>query len=116
MKKTSQFFFLHVTILVLALSFVMSKAAALYMSQNGMFSLPCILSLMAYVVLTVIYAAAWQYNLENYELSFLYTNRCFYMIWSQIFAVAIFQETLYHNNIIGLILIFIGVWVNSKDV
>ena len=87
----------------------------MYMSKYGFFSFPCIASLLLYAVLTVIYAVGWQYNLERFELSFLYTNRTFYMVWSQIFAVRIFGDEIYWNNILGLLLIFSGVWVNSKD-
>lgn len=114
-KKVREIFFLHATIFILAISFVMSKLAAESMSQYGLFSLPCMRSLFFYGILTVIYATAWQHHLEKFELSFLYTNRSFYMIWSQIFAVLIFKDKLYVSNLLGLILIFTGVWVNSKD-
>lgn len=114
-KRVGEFLFLHITIFILALSFVASKWASIYMSQDGIFSISCIASLFVYFILTVVYAIAWQYNLEKFELSFLYTNRSFYMIWSQIFAVLIFKDELYLSNLIGLVLIFAGVWVNSKD-
>lgn len=37
------------------------------------------------------------------------------MIWTQLFAVLIFKDRLYLNNAAGLVLIFMGVWVNAKD-
>ena len=114
-RGINQIIFLHFTIFVLALSFVASKSASMYMSSLGLFSWQCAGSLVLYLLLTVIYAVTWQHNLEVFDLSFLYTNRSLYMIWSQIFAVVIFRDTIYLNNIIGLFLIFIGVWVNSKD-
>lgn len=113
--QIKKFMFLHVTIFILAASFAASKAASMYMSRYGFFSFPCVGSLILYAALTGIYAIAWQYNLERFELSFLYTNRTFYMLWSQIFAVQIFGEEIYWNNVLGLTLIFFGVWVNSKD-
>ena len=114
-KKIWKIFFLQCTIFIFAASCVASKFAAEYMSEYGLFSLPCITALFLYGTFTVAYAVAWQYNLEKFELSFLYTNRSFYMIWTQLFAVLIFKDRLYLNNAAGLVLIFMGVWVNAKD-
>lgn len=115
-KDCTSVIFLHVTIFILAVSYVASKAASMCMGKYGLFSMQCMACLGAYIILTAVYAVTWQYNLEKFDLSFLYTNRCFYMIWSQIFAVKIFGDDLFVNNVAGLLLIFVGVWVNSKDV
>lgn len=93
-----------------------NKIASNYMNCEGMFSSHCIVFLGIYTVLTIVYAILWQCNLEKYELSFLYTNRVLYMVWSQIFAVIIFENHISINNVLGLLIIIIGTWVNSKDV
>lgn len=114
-NKLWKIFFLQCTIFIFAASCGASKFAAGYMSEYGLFSIPCIAALFFYGIFTAAYAVAWQYNLEKFELSFLYTSRSFYMVWTQLFAVLLFGEHLYLNNVAGLVLIFTGVWVNAKD-
>lgn len=115
-KIFTNFLFLHITVFVFALSLVANKMASNYLAINGIWSRGFILSIVLYGGLTVLYAISWQINLEKYKLSFLYMNRAFYMVWSQLFAVLIFNNKLYVENIVGLCLIIIGVWVNSRDV
>ena len=114
-KKITNQIVLHGIILILALSFVASKIASNYMSEKGLFSIECIIALGAYAVLTVIYAIGWQYSLERFPLSFLYTNRSLYMIWSLLFAILIFNNDVYWNNVLGLLFIVVGVVLNSRD-
>lgn len=107
--------FLHITVFIYALGSLTNKFASMYMEDPGIFSIEFIISFCLFGGFTVLYAIAWQYNLEKFDLSFLYINKNFYMIWTQIFAVVIMHNKLYWNNIVGLVLIFIGGWVNSKD-
>ena len=107
---------MSILILIFALSLVANKLASNYLASVGVFSKGFWGYMILYGLLTIIYAMSWQINLEKYKLSFLYMNRSFYMVWSQIFAIIIFNNKIYLENIIGLGLIIIGVWVNSKDV
>lgn len=111
-NKIKNFAFLHFTLLILALSFVFSKLASNCLASKGVSDFGFIVNLGIYVVLTAIYTLFWQLLLERFNLSFLYCNRAFHLIWMQVFAVIIFHNQITKENIIGLILIFIGVFIN----
>ena len=108
-------FFLHITIFILAVSFAFNKAASNSLNEFGITSPQFLLFMTIYIILTVAYALMWQHNLERFELGFLYTNRSFYLIWSQLIAVIVFKNQIGIINIIALGFIFLGVWVNFKD-
>ena len=109
------FIFLHITVFIFAVSLVANKIASNSLAKDGVLSVGFIVGLLAYGILTIVYAITWQLNLERFNLSFLYMNRSFYMVWSQIFAVIIFGNEVKICNIIGISLIIIGVVVNSRD-
>ena len=61
-----------------------------------------------------VYAIAWQKVIKKFDLNVAYANRTVYLIWSQIWAVFIFHESLTVTNMIGLLVVFIGVLVVQK--
>lgn len=62
----------------------------------------------------MIYAVIWQKVIKQIDLSVAYANKTVYLIWSQIWAVLLFHETLTPQNIVGLILVFAGVLVVQR--
>lgn len=52
--------------------------------------------------------------IKKFDLNVAYANRTVYLIWSQIWAVFIFHESLTVTNMIGLLVVFIGVLVVQK--
>ncbi len=115
-SKLARYLYLQISVFILAVSAAFHKAAADMWGNEGEIHLPVILCIAAYLVLMLVYAVMWQRNLEQFELGFLYTNRCLCTIWAQIIAVVVFKNKIYALNVIGLLLIFWGVWINSKDV
>ena len=61
----------------------------------------------------VVYAFFWQIVIKKIPLNVGYANRSVYLIWSQIWAVFIFNEQLSMQNIIGLAIVMAGVIVVS---
>ena len=51
---------------------------------------------------------------KKFTLSTAYANKSVYLIWSQVWAVLIFRENLTVNNIIGMLIVFIGVMVVQR--
>ena len=62
-----------------------------------------------------VYALAWQKVIKKFELNVAYANRSIYLIWSQVWAVAIFHENLTVRNIVGLLIVFAGVIIVSTQ-
>ncbi len=55
-----------------------------------------------------IYAILWQQIIKRVDLSVAYVNRSVAIMWSMIWAVIIFGETITVSNIIGVILVIAG--------
>ena len=55
-----------------------------------------------------IYAIAWQMVMKKFDLSTAYANKSVYLIWSQLWAVLIFKESLSISNIIGMLVVFLS--------
>ena len=60
-------------------------------------------------------ALAWQKVIRRFELNVAYANRTVYLIWSQVWAVMIFHENLTARNILGLLIVFVGVMIVSTQ-
>ena len=111
MEKIKDFAFLHACILVFSLTSVFSKFAALSYNELGLMSPRFAIFACLMLLDCVVYAFFWQKAIRKIDLNIGYANRSVYLIWSQVWAVAIFGETLTVRNIIGLIVVFIGVLV-----
>jgi len=113
MGRVKDFLLLHLCIIVFSLTSVFSKAAANRYNEGG-FKDPQ-LYLFAFLMLLVcaIYAFFWQKVIKNIDLHVAYANRSVYLIWAQLWAVTIFGEHLSTKNILGLVVVLIGVVVVS---
>ena len=56
----------------------------------------------------------WQQVIKKFSLSTAYANKSVYLLWSQIWAVVIFHENLSIQNIIGILVVLIGVWTVQR--
>jgi drug/metabolite transporter (DMT)-like permease len=64
-----------------------------------------------------IYAVLWQIILRKLPLTTAYSNRAISMIWSMVWSVLLFQETIRWNQVLGAIVICFGVYkvVTAED-
>ena len=90
---------------------IFAKLAAKYLTQDGMFGFYTILFMGLMVANCGIYAIFWQQNLKHFEVNVAYAHRAVYNIWSLVWAVLIFKEHITRGNIIGTLLIILGIWV-----
>ena len=67
------------------------------------------------VAILGIYAILWQQMIKRFELSVAYANRAMALIWSAIWAVVIFHETLTIKNIIGIAFVIVGTIVVNTE-
>ena len=108
MTKIKDYIQLHLNILLFSLTSVFSKLASVYHSP------------LLYVFLFLmiancgIYAIAWQQVIKKFSLSTAYANKSVYLLWSQVWAVIIFHENLSLQNIIGILIVLIGVWMVQR--
>lgn len=107
--------FLHVNILLFSTTGIFSKMAANNISVNGIFDIRTFVFAGMMLLNCLIYALFWQQNLKHFEVNVAYAHRSVYNVWSLLWAVLIFDEKVTTGNIIGVMLIVIGVWVIQSE-
>lgn len=78
-------------------------------------SMRFILFYVAEVGVLGIYALLWQQMIKRFDLSIAYANRAMALIWSAVWAVVIFHESLSIKNIIGILLVIAGTVVVNTE-
>lgn len=63
-----------------------------------------------------VYAIIWQQIIKRVDISIAYANRALAIFWSMLWAFLLFEEQITAQNLLGVVLIFIGTWVvNGSD-
>ena len=105
-KRAIWFLLLHCLLLVYSFSDIVSKLA----SGKDFLSFEFIF-LYGMVIFTLgIYAIFWQQILKKIPLITAYANKSVTIIWGMIFGALIFKEQISWNQILGAIVIIIGVY------
>lgn len=71
--------------------------------------------LMMEVLCLGIYAIFWQQIIKRYELSVVYANRAFSVFWSFLWSLLLFHENVRAANIVGIVLVFLGILLVNSD-
>ena len=114
MKNFRNYLQLHLNILLFSLTSVFSKAASVQLNRGGIKNPLLYVFLFLMVANCGIYAIAWQKVIKKFSFSTAYANKSVYLLWSQIWAVAIFHEQLSVQNIIGILIVLFGVWTVQR--
>ena len=107
MKKLGNIIFLHSIIFLYALTSLCSKFA----SGMEFFSLEWFLVYGLQIFILGIYAILWQQILKRMNLNFAYANKSLALVWGMLFGVLIFKESISVWNILGAVIVLIGVIV-----
>ena len=102
---------IHLSLFIFSLSGVFAKNTALY----DFFSSKFILFYLIELVFIGLYAIVWQQVLKKFELSVAYANRGSIFIWTFLWSILFFQETIPWTNILGAVIITIGIVVVFKN-
>ena len=113
-SRIKDYIFLHISIMIFSFTPVFTKMASIEFNKNGIWVIKLYFFFFLMLLDCFIYALAWQKNIQKFELSVAYANKSVYLIWSQIWAVLIFGEVLSIKNVIGLLVVLIGVLVVQK--
>lgn len=114
MEKVKNYIQLHLNILLFSFTSVFSKMASVQYNLHGLKSYSLYLLIFLMIANCGVYAIAWQKVIKKFSLTTAYANKSVYMIWSQIWAVLIFHENLSVQNIIGMLVVLIGVLVVQR--
>ena len=114
MKNFRNYLQLLLNILLFSLTSVFSKLASIQYNKNGLHAPLLYVFLILMIANCGIYAIAWQQVIKNFSLSTAYANKSVYLLWSQVRAVSIFHENLSIQNIIGIMVVLVGVWMVQR--
>lgn len=91
---------------------ILSKIASSFLEKD-IWMVMVILLIMLIVLAS--YAFLWQKLLKKVDLSIAYVNKGMLLFWSMIWSVVIFREEITILNIIGTIIIFVGIMVVNEN-
>lgn len=110
--KLRDIFILQLVIAIYTLSTVFAKFA----SGEEFLSFKFILFYGIEMLVLGLYAIIWQQLIKKFDISVAYANKAMGLLWSIIWAILIFNDTITIKNIIGVIIVIIGtIIVNSEN-
>lgn len=109
MEKIRNYLLLHLSILIFSFTGVFAKAAANMYNDGGFANPRLYLFVFLMLLVCVVYAFVWQIVIKQFDLHIGYANRSVYLIWGQLWAVLIYGEQLNLKNIMGLVIVMVGV-------
>lgn len=95
--------------------YTLATVAAKFASGESFLSFNFILFYGVEIAILGIYAIAWQQIIKKFEISIAYANRAMALLWSLVWAVVFFNETITLKNIIGVIIVIIGTIIVNSD-
>jgi len=68
------------------------------------------------MIILGVYAIIWQQLLKKFDVSIAYANKAMGLLWSIVWAILIFNDTITIKNVIGVLIVIIGtIIVNNED-
>ena len=109
--KIKNIILLQLIVIIYTINSIIGKLSA----GEEFMSMRFILFYVAEVGVLGIYALLWQQMIKRFDLSIAYANRAMALIWSAVWAVVIFHESLSIKNIIGILLVIAGTAVVNTE-
>lgn len=106
-EKGRAYLELHILLLVYSLGAICSKFAG----QSSFMSFKFILFYGLVLLDLAIYAIVWQQILKKLPLVSAYANKAVTVIWGLIWGMIVFKENLTIWNVVGAIVIIIGIYI-----
>lgn len=108
-KRIRYLIYLHLCILLFSMTEVAGKFAAMEFKAHGPRSIKVYFFIFLMLCICLLYAFCWQKIIKHFDLHIAYANRAMYLVWSQIWAAAIFSEHITPRNILGMLVVMTGV-------
>ena len=106
---------LQLAVFIYSIVSVFSKISSSIINEEGFFSFLFITCVIFMFITLGIYAIIWQFSLKKIDLSIAYANKSLTLFWSIIWSSILFKESINIQNMVGIIVIIIGVVVISYD-
>jgi len=106
-----RFLILHVGFFVYSLVTVFAKQAGVHTGMPRLF----VVFLIAEVIALGVYALLWQQALRRFPLTPAYASKGIVVIWNLMWAVLLFHEQITAENLLGAVLVIVGIMIVSAD-
>ena len=103
-KKILNIILLQFIVIIYTINSIIAKFA----TKAEPLSLEFFLFYAAEVCVLGVYAICWQQMIKRFELSVAYANRSMAILWTALWSVLIFKESLSVKQLAGIILVVIG--------
>jgi multidrug transporter EmrE-like cation transporter len=110
-SRNKNVFKLHFSFFLFTLAGISAKKA----SSFSFFSSDFFAFYSLEIIFILTYAFIWQQVLKNIDLSIAYLNKSSTFIWTFIWAVVLFHETITIPNVIGVAIIIFGIVLVFKN-
>lgn len=97
------------------LIYTLSTVAAKFASGYDFLSKGFVISYGIEILILGIYAILWQQIIKKFDISIAYANKAAGIFWSIVWAILFFKEEVTWKNILGIVVIFIGIMVVDTD-
>lgn len=74
-----------------------------------------ILWLGAEVLVLGVYALCWQQIIKKVDISVAYSNRAAAIVWTTLWAALFFREHITLQNVFGIGILFVGIWMVNRN-
>ena len=114
-KLLGKKFVFIITLQAIVVIYTLSSVAAKFASGYDFMSGGFIFFYFIELLILFVYAILWQQIIKKFEISVAYANRSIALIWSLVWSILFFSETVTIKNIIGVIVVIIGTLVVNSD-
>ena len=114
-KKKTKLKYICILQIVIAI-YTLSTVCAKFASGQEFMSFQFILYYGIEMMILGVYAIIWQQLLKKFDVSIAYANKAMGLLWSIVWAILIFNDTITIKNVIGVLIVIIGtIIVNNED-
>lgn len=116
-KKTGFKMILLIQSMVFLYSLIsmLSKIASGLLQEHGFWSVQFILLFCGMVGGLGVYAILWQQVLKRVDLITAYVHKSTTLVWSLLWSATLFQETIHWNNVVGILIIVVGIMLVTQN-
>ena len=61
------------------------------------------------------YALCWPQLIQRVDIAVAYANRAAAVVWTTLWAALLFRETITLRNMVGIGILFAGIWMVNRD-
>lgn len=109
--KIKDFIFLHFALIIYSFAAIFSKLA----SKKNILSFDFFIFYGLLLTCLFVYAILWQQVLKKVSLTTAFANRSVVIIWGIVWGCLLFSEKIHISNIIGAIVIIVGIYFVVVD-